>query len=1268
MTSYIKLFTVLTCAVILFIHTSKSEGFELGDVIQSQCLGKRDCIVELKEENYTLTNKIHLRGKMLDRLAVLGKGYGTQIRCKFNITDEEEKEHNVLFSIHHLKEVYLRELHFRNCHPAKVVPLKNGHQCVNNALTRSRCPKSPHIYHSHSNASKHHNIDSRKFEFGNTEYNRNYTRREFQHKSLNATIWLKNCDNVTIDNCSFNDFSYNAIQISNAKTTNISRLLLYKSSPYSKGYQARGVLYEVFKQGNDSAATLNIEHSFFEDIATFDQNADFQMNVSASHTLKDIEGHYGGAGIKILILSDVRVDIKIKHCYFRRCTALQGGGLLLATTDNILGYNLTIEDSTFEWNQAFSKTYLKPSGGAILVKQRTENSQIQIRNTRFNSNCANQGGAIGIDIQAKNENSLKFTSDNNSFHCNNADSGAGGALFVENSISIKNAFHLKKSNFTDNSAQNGGAIFALNSYVEITDSNLKFNRAKLGGAIALLSSKLFFYGFVSIEENVADLKGGGLYLTAYSKILVNERSHVSLKSNQAFYKGGGIYVFNHYEEYNYLSWSSHIHRLKDLFCFIILYQNDAHYSLEFSENTVKNLSSMFDPTPSRGSDLFVNTWGACSINDKKPTLIQNNASNIGIQIHKNRDSVGTDIFEYRTVDLRAESLCYFNRSDPQHTPNCKTELIDTKSFPGYLNTMQNEAKKVIESFKTYKRQPSYVYVIYPGFETSITIVSEDTLFHVVLTDTVILFETNDPSLQNKVKFKFGSTKMVKASKIVSPSSMRVNFSLITSEDKWLHGKLCLKSQLSQRVVKYCLPVILARCMPGLELKSNKCRPVDEVYLKPRQGTRVKILKNYMMVVLRDENDNKTDLVNYVKCKWFQCKCATLRDDCTFNILKPSEQCIGGLSGSFCTSSENGEALAPFYSFYYALTGKLSFECPVPWHWLTLAFYFVICAIILFVIIILQIDIFEDYTRSIIFYSGILFLMTISCEVNGNDIFLKAITFPIVILNLKVTHIYPFCFFQTNGLREAFFELYAPLTFVLYIAIIYLCLRYCSGTRIMMRLKLGKNDIVRQFWTIFILLYTNLCGGAFLIFNCPRDSYGVRRWLIDGEIKCFTGEHSKVVIAAIFILYILSIVPLFLIFISCTKMNTLLPVVWIYEKRYKAKYKHWEVMKLVVRFVLAITLVSPGSKDIDICIIVSVLCLVLMALNSILRPSENKYANHYESFCILCLAFVGIRNDIQATLFNFLILTPYLIIFIIKVYQAIKYALKIRKKMKNDAET
>ena len=204
----------------------------------------------------------------------------------------------------------------------------------------------------------------------------------------------------------------------------------------------------------------------------------------------------------------------------------------------------TIEH-TFFWNN--SALY----GGVLSTK-----SDIRILNCTFQANVANDGGALVLNVQNLNEESIVF----NSSFANHVARSDGGAI-VLNGGRIK----IFQCHFENNSAFNEGGALVLNSktldlYCSVIQCDYIHNSATTGGAVAIEG------GYLTIIEsnfnNKAKNKGGSIYQGKDELVLDQSSIHDSvahqggavfhssgemhlthsrLVNNSATFVGGGIY-------------------------------------------------------------------------------------------------------------------------------------------------------------------------------------------------------------------------------------------------------------------------------------------------------------------------------------------------------------------------------------------------------------------------------------------------------------------------------------------------------------------------------------------------------------------------------------------------------------------------------------------------------------------------------------------------------------------------------------------------------
>ena len=155
-------------------------------------------------------------------------------------------------------------------------------------------------------------------------------------------------------------------------------------------------------------------------------------------------------------------------------------------------------------------------GGAIIANQ----SSITVIRSEFLGNRAEIGGAIfatqGSEVIIKNSSFVG----NSAVNCSG---GAcfGGALYIEDrtnhihDMPTNSTVIISESEFSDNTATNGGILTAFNCTVNIVLSE--------------------------VYNNMAEKFGGAMYMQSGSRLKV---SHTEMNNNQAFKNGGGVAYIN----------------------------------------------------------------------------------------------------------------------------------------------------------------------------------------------------------------------------------------------------------------------------------------------------------------------------------------------------------------------------------------------------------------------------------------------------------------------------------------------------------------------------------------------------------------------------------------------------------------------------------------------------------------------------------------------------------------------------------------------------
>lgn len=265
---------------------------------------------------------------------------------------------------------------------------------------------------------------------------------------------------LTVDTSSFNS---NSSAIGGAIATTGMDI---KNSTFSgnTAKSAGGAIY-------NNSGTLNISSS------TFDSNTAGSGGAIANGSSIDV-GTYG--------------TTVIDSSSFTNNSADTFGGAIISSGD------LTVNNSTFKNNSVnvdnltsdatFDETFLY-GGGAIFNLGAKDNSATNITNSTFEGNSTNaNGGAVSILYGNTSIKNSEFTGNKAGLH--------GGAISASAVSSQETApkTEITDTNFTNNSAQKGGAIYLNNRTADINaqNKNITFsgNTAEKGGDIYLNNSTL----------------------------------------------------------------------------------------------------------------------------------------------------------------------------------------------------------------------------------------------------------------------------------------------------------------------------------------------------------------------------------------------------------------------------------------------------------------------------------------------------------------------------------------------------------------------------------------------------------------------------------------------------------------------------------------------------------------------------------------------------------------------------------------------------------
>ena len=254
-----------------------------------------------------------------------------------------------------------------------------------------------------------------------------------------------------------------------------------------KKYKSTTLAFDV---QNNTTLELNnitldsIQHGSSWGGAIYNEGTLTLDNVTFNNNIAKTPKAVGGGAMALVATKGNPVSTTIKNSTFTNNSTVSnpnyqnnGGAIYVYGTNGQVGNNtLNISDSHFESN------HTNKTGGAICVNNLGPSKfEIEIKDTTFKKNYSTgYGGAI--DVTTGGTGNVTLNLDNATFNGNKSESDGGAIAYEQGNITSK----IINSKFTNNTANNGGAIY--NGIKDLKISNTTFdgnktNDAGKGGAI-----------------------------------------------------------------------------------------------------------------------------------------------------------------------------------------------------------------------------------------------------------------------------------------------------------------------------------------------------------------------------------------------------------------------------------------------------------------------------------------------------------------------------------------------------------------------------------------------------------------------------------------------------------------------------------------------------------------------------------------------------------------------------------------------------------------
>ncbi len=250
-----------------------------------------------------------------------------------------------------------------------------------------------------------------------------------------------------------------------------------------KKYTSPTLAFDVQKNTEFTLNNITLEdikHGSLWGGAIYNEGTLTLDNVTFNNNIAQTKNAVGGGAMALVATHGNPVSTTIKNSAFTNNSTESnpkyennGGAIYVYGTSGQVGNNtLNISDSLFESN------HTNKTGGAICVNNLgPSNFKIEIKDTTFKeNNSAGYGGAI--DVTTGGTGNVTINLDNATFNGNESKESDGGAIAYEKgNITSK----IINSTFTNNTANNGGAIYNGIKNLEISNTIFDGNKTKDGG-------------------------------------------------------------------------------------------------------------------------------------------------------------------------------------------------------------------------------------------------------------------------------------------------------------------------------------------------------------------------------------------------------------------------------------------------------------------------------------------------------------------------------------------------------------------------------------------------------------------------------------------------------------------------------------------------------------------------------------------------------------------------------------------------------------------
>ena len=1077
-------------------------------------------------------------------------------------------------------------------------------------------------------------------------------------KEFYPFLIINNSRSINITRCKFQGVIGLALEIHSINNGDFSLLINHctfdgTGDPFRP---SQGVYVGLESTGNVYVCVTNSNFTNFK--------VNKSSNLSYGHRVKfrplalEQSNSHKLNAVKTFIVSD---------CNFENNEAFVGGGLGLYTKQAVQSFyyvsrcnfrNNTVINSLLEPRYKEDKHSVEVigSGGGIAgLFFSCDTCNLTISNCTLFGNRAVLGGGIKIGYYYASPN-LFINIYECSFKNNTANSGSG--LYIESQLvrhSIPRPAWLRNLEFSNNTATGFGAgIFVAYLPLLLKVGYIHFFD-NMNTSFAVISSQIEVYADLVFKNNSGQ-RGGALFLSDNSQLLLNHHVSLYFENNQAAEMGGAIYADSIsldllYRDYGYTFYNVH--------CFI------KHY-IKFDPVTpdlyTQNVTFKNNKAP-KGAAIYTHTLSPCSwYSDANPY------SNI-------------------SKALRWKTYSYIDSSGKQ--PDYP-KLISTAVAHFAISQDNASLYQMLDYYsKPYRYHPPVNITVQPGIPTAIYFVATDQLGSREVSIATVQADAGSKVRPCNVH---GDESIFLTSSADKSSNDKNKVELSFCGEPGDEGTVLFKS-LDGLTIEKSVKVILAPCPQGMFLNKTDLKCNCYNLFPAAVATYQEELSSRSHLYPWMKNNTEETFVQ-ISCPTSYCNVTQqliyekYHQQCLVNVSN-SSVCLDGRTGIGCTLCRDEK--------HSLLSGTLRCgNCNVKHTALsTIGAILLMLLMISFLFLIRASSYLNDlielraklgpYARSFIFFCQGLFLLYLNVTPDSPRYFNSLYSFSQFVSKTALFFTYDQCFsLGLTSTRGIIFEEY----FLYIIGFIYIILLTLFVNCVLSRfanINLNLPVLLFVLVTYSYLTYTPIAYTTLRLLSCGKlDSYNSTSgqyttthfiWFYDATQTCMGSNGDIAMTSLAIIILIFYVLPLPLLFIGFSLIvkqleirrlfsryvfsrknvrhdNKLIPLnhskfqrLIEYVKNMSTVYVgcfsephfgFWIPITMIAHFFLLVIQTSGALLSVTIdkqAQFLAVVCFFFLYIRVSLKITKDAYVQFYESISIFCLCLACIFLIINDNLSN-----------------------------------